>query len=527
MGRSSLGRATVTAVAMTAHIADALQWPRSRPVRILAGERASRVDELVLLIDEHALVEFEAESPHAAAILMTTPASGQGLRLGRRTYDPFAGDPNDVSSWQRAERIVFDAGLLLTGGAGGIDEQLAQAVCLEPRRGQHKLLPARALRRDVSKFVGYAPVTELDHVRGALFEAGAGTIGNYDSCSWSSEGIGTFRGGENTDPSIGKRGHFEQVAESRFELVCANHLVDRVCAAYVASHSYEEPAFDVIPLALPSDVGFGRVGCIAGTGPLALRDYLAGFDPSLTVHGDLENVSSGALCLIHMGAMRDIISEAAALDALELVVVSELSQVELDWLTARGVVVIVVERKMVFLKLRERICDQLSASLGVPVRAIGELRFPEQAEAPNSTSAANLNYAVGTWRIHFDGGSRGNPGAAAYGWALYDPDGLEHEVDAVSIGTATNNVAEWTGLLSALQHARMRGIRSLQVRGDSELVVKQMTGVYKVKNTALKPLAEQVSKLAREFDNIDVQHVYRTDNARADALVNEALDALR
>lgn len=132
-----------------------------------------------------------------------------------------------------------------------------------------------------------------------------------------------------------------------------------------------------------------------------------------------------------------------------------------------------------------------------------------------------------TWTIYTDGGSRGNPGPAAYGWVLYDPDGQEHETDGVRIGSTTNNVAEWTGLLRGLEHALERGIRTLSIRGDSELVVKQVTGVYKVKNATLKPLAEQVAALLRRFDRVDVKHVYRADNARADAVANEAMDGLR
>lgn len=95
------------------------------------------------------------------------------------------------------------------------------------------------------------------------------------------------------------------------------------------------------------------------------------------------------------------------------------------------------------------------------------------------------------------------------------------------IGTATNNVAEWTGLLKGLEHALSRGITALDVRGDSELVVKQVTGRYKVKNAALKPLADEVATLLRRFERIDVQHVYRAENARADAVANEAMDGLR
>jgi ribonuclease HI len=132
----------------------------------------------------------------------------------------------------------------------------------------------------------------------------------------------------------------------------------------------------------------------------------------------------------------------------------------------------------------------------------------------------------GSWRMHFDGGSRGNPGPAAWGWVLYDPDGEEIARDCGHIGTATNNVAEYTGLVRGVQAAVDHGARALDVRGDSELAIKQLRGEYRVKNATLRPLWQEATSLLGGLEGWTAEHVYRADNAVADGLVNDALDNL-
>jgi len=98
------------------------------------------------------------------------------------------------------------------------------------------------------KLVVFVPREALDTVRDALFAAGAGRIGDYERCSWYTAGTGTFRGGENTSPSIGERGREQRVAELRLETVFPEERHDDVVAALRSAHPYEEPAFDVYPL---------------------------------------------------------------------------------------------------------------------------------------------------------------------------------------------------------------------------------------------------------------------------------------
>jgi ribonuclease HI len=128
-------------------------------------------------------------------------------------------------------------------------------------------------------------------------------------------------------------------------------------------------------------------------------------------------------------------------------------------------------------------------------------------------------------RLSTDGGSRGNPGPAAYGYVLETEDGTVLDARGETIGVATNNVAEYRALLAGLEAAIDRGVDELEVVSDSELLVKQMRGEYKVKNDALRELVEDAHALARRLAKISYTAVRREHNELADRLVNEALDS--
>ncbi len=123
-----------------------------------------------------------------------------------------------------------------------------------------------------------------------------------------------------------------------------------------------------------------------------------------------------------------------------------------------------------------------------------------------------------------DGGARGNPGPAAIGVVVSEPDGQVLEEVAERIGVATNNVAEYRALLRGLERAAALGAREIEIVNDSELVARQLTGAYKVKHPSMKPLHEEALAALRGFDRWGIRSVPRAENARADALVNLALD---
>jgi ribonuclease HI len=126
--------------------------------------------------------------------------------------------------------------------------------------------------------------------------------------------------------------------------------------------------------------------------------------------------------------------------------------------------------------------------------------------------------------VNVDGGARGNPGPAAIGVVLRDGGGEVLEEVGEKIGEATNNVAEYRALLRGIELAAARGASELELIGDSELVVRQVEGRYKVKHAGMKQLHEEVKRALRGFDSWSIRHVRRAENSDADRLVNEALD---
>ena len=128
-------------------------------------------------------------------------------------------------------------------------------------------------------------------------------------------------------------------------------------------------------------------------------------------------------------------------------------------------------------------------------------------------------------KLSTDGGARGNPGPAAYGYVLEAEDGTVLDARGETIGVATNNVAEYRALIAGLEKAVELGVDELEVVSDSELLVKQMQGEYRVKNEALRELNDEANHLERKLSRVRYKAVRREHNELADKLVNEALDS--
>lgn len=129
-----------------------------------------------------------------------------------------------------------------------------------------------------------------------------------------------------------------------------------------------------------------------------------------------------------------------------------------------------------------------------------------------------------TLTLQFDGGSRGNPGPAGIGVVVRAGDGTPLVTLGRFIGRATNNVAEYTALITAMEEARKLGAKSISIRGDSELIIKQLKGEYRVKHPDMKVLYEQAMDLIRKFDQVEIGHNLRDKNELADKLANMAMD---
>jgi ribonuclease HI len=152
-------------------------------------------------------------------------------------------------------------------------------------------------------------------------------------------------------------------------------------------------------------------------------------------------------------------------------------------------------------------------------------RIPPHASARLFSESHHPAPPSGVHVANIDGASRGNPGPASYAVVMRDPGGKVVLELAKRLGRETNNVAEYYALLAALDYASSHNINALRIRSDSELLVRQMQGRYKVKSADLKPLHERASKLARQLEYFVIEHVRRESNRDADALANVALDS--
>ena len=126
--------------------------------------------------------------------------------------------------------------------------------------------------------------------------------------------------------------------------------------------------------------------------------------------------------------------------------------------------------------------------------------------------------------IYTDGASRGNPGKAGAGFVIYSPEGKKIGEGSRYLGIKTNNQAEYYALLFALEETLTLGIKDIEIKSDSELLVKQLNGEYRVKSPSIKPLYEQVRKLMKNFENVSITHVKREYNKEADRLANKGID---
>jgi ribonuclease HI len=162
--------------------------------------------------------------------------------------------------------------------------------------------------------------------------------------------------------------------------------------------------------------------------------------------------------------------------------------------------------------------------------------FPHASPSAHSAPAAGSPASKPRWddrgrgkalTLQFDGGSRGNPGPAGIGVTLVDEEGTPLYELGEFLGRCTNNVAEYTALLRGLHAAQALGAARLAVKSDSELLVRQINGVYKVKSPDLKPLFQKAVALINALGQVTVSHVYREGNTRADELANLAMDTLK
>jgi dinuclear metal center YbgI/SA1388 family protein len=237
----------------------AAEWDN---VGLLLGERSAVVERVMTCLT--VTPESAAEAVEAKAQLIVThhPILFRGVK---RLTDTTA-EGRIVLALARADVAVYSPHTAFDNTRGGINESLAERLLLRDLVALRRRDEARQC-----KLVVFVPDKDLPRVSDALFNAGAGHIGQYGECSFRLAGTGTFFGSDATNPTVGQKGRREEVAEWRLEVICPERQVDAIVAAMRRAHSYEEPAFDVYPLRPPpSPLGEGRLGSLPQ--PLPLRE---------------------------------------------------------------------------------------------------------------------------------------------------------------------------------------------------------------------------------------------------------------
>jgi dinuclear metal center YbgI/SA1388 family protein len=233
-------------------------------VGLVCGDRDEDVSRVLLAVDAVPATVGEAVDRGAQLLITHHPLLLTGVH----------GVPADDPKGALVHRMIRNrvAHFVAHTNADVADPGVSDA--LAERLGLHDLRPVEAQSDALDKLVVFVPVRDTDRLIDALSAAGAGEIGDYDRCAWTVEGSGTFRPGEGARPSIGRPGEIEVVAEARVEMVIPHALRTRVVSALRAAHPYEEPAFDVLPMAgVPTRRGTGRIGELEQAIPFG--DFLA------------------------------------------------------------------------------------------------------------------------------------------------------------------------------------------------------------------------------------------------------------
>jgi dinuclear metal center YbgI/SA1388 family protein len=458
------------------------------------------------------------------------------------THHPFLFAPlSSVVESRPRERLVrelvrrginlFACHTNLDSAEGGIGAIAAQAL------GLKDAVPLRRSPAGWAKFVGFIPPEAAEKVAEAVFAAGAGGIGDYSGCAFAAEGRGWFTPGAGAHPAVGRLTIPERTPEVRWETVVPRGRLGAVIAAYLAAHPYEEPAFDVHPVEdVLTRTGLGRSGTLAEAATLS--DLAAKvkrlFEVSVcTWAGDGDRLVRRVAVV--PGSGRSLMPDAVGHDVL---ITGDLGYHEADRAAEMGLAVIDAPHgelewwcmKRWIVALREELTGNgvevvTSKTWRSPWDAVpGNPAQTELFDAAQMAAATPAPEVPRRLRLRVDGGSRGNPGPGAVGVVLEDLDGRIVEEFGRVIGVCTNNVAEYSALLAGLELAAGLGVEELEILADSELLVKQVRGEYKVKNEGLKPLHEEASRRLRGFRRVVIRHVPRGQNAEADRMVNKALD---
>jgi dinuclear metal center YbgI/SA1388 family protein len=323
-------------------------------VGLLVGDPAQDVSSAMLTIDYTPEVAAEAMTRECDLIVSYHPPIFGALK--RITSAPSTSLIYDAL---RRGIAIYSPHTALDVAPGGTNDMLADAVGMTSRQP----LRMSSAKPTHYKLVTFVPQEKLEQVSSALFDAGAGRIGNYGSCSFRTNGTGTFFGEEGTDPAVGKSGRLEQVNEIRLETVVPISAIDRVVQALRQAHPYEEPAFDLNQLAAaPEGLGMGRIGEV----PAATRAQIIqrikkelGITHLLVAGpttGDVRRVAAGA------GACGDLLDDAISQKA-DLYLTGEMRHHDAIKAARAGLTVVCVLHSNSERAVLKRLADQMAKRL--------------------------------------------------------------------------------------------------------------------------------------------------------------------
>jgi dinuclear metal center YbgI/SA1388 family protein len=540
----------LTAVDRLAPFELAEPWDK---VGLQVGSAAAPVSRVLVVVDVDDDVVDEAAKRGCEVILAHHPL----------LFEPVTAVTDGTLAGRAALRAAR-AGIAVVVAHTNLDKArggLADVMCAE--LGLENVAPLTPATTDWCKLVGFVPVGDLDTVREAIFAAGAGSIGEYVHCSFVQRGEGGFVPRPGAHPAVGIPGEETHTEELRLEVVFPRALRRQVLDAFVASHSYEEPAFDVYPVENEiRGVGLGRVGYLPA--PMTLRALATMIAeafklPSARFSGDADEKIRRVACLPGSGGSL----VEVAIGACDALVTGDVKYHDADRAARRGLGIVDVPHDVAEQAALERWSERLAEAVGPARVAVEFYRRPRAlwqhtgaapaapqrrasasggakpaaggsaaasgrptapSAGPKPASRPSANAADARHHLYVDGGARGNPGPAGIGARLTTADGDVVEELADYIGKATNNVAEYQALVAGLELSIDHGVSHLTVFADSELVVKQMKGEYKVKDATLRGYHQQASRLFNQIQDVEIKHIPREQNEQADSLVNMAID---
>ncbi len=293
----------VNALEQIAPTRNAESWDN---VGLLVGDPSQEVTKAILTIDYTPDVATEAQGEGCDLVIAYHPPLFHAIK--RVTA---AGSVGAIFDAIRRGVAIYSPHTALDVADGGTNDMLADAIGIAPAsRGPLRLVEPKARQY---KLVTFVPPKDLARVSEALFEAGAGRIGNYTQCSFRSPGTGTFFGEEGTNPAVGQSGRLEEAEEVKLETVLPIARLNEALAALRSSHPYEEPAFDLVQLAAPPEkLGQGRIGSLPPTSRAALIERIKlelGLSHLLVAGPTEGHVTTAACCA---GACGDLLDDAIA-----------------------------------------------------------------------------------------------------------------------------------------------------------------------------------------------------------------------